>query len=229
MTILTGAFGALIKSNIRRIFSYLIVCHIGYMIGGLGLYSEVAFTGALFYLIHDIMIKTNLFLVSGLIRNLNGSSNIEKIGGLYTRFPKISLLIGVVLFSLVGTPPLSGFWPKIDLFRAGFSADNYYFVIALILGSFVTLYVIARLWAEVFWKIQPETSSDFLDFKKWPKAKQNLLIAPIIMLAVVSLYLGFGAEHIVVLVERIAGEFLDPSIYIKAVLGDAATQNGVGF
>ena len=42
MTIITGAFGAIIKTNIRRIFSYLIVCHIGFLIGGLGMFSEVA-------------------------------------------------------------------------------------------------------------------------------------------------------------------------------------------
>src|SRR5690606_17591593 len=55
-TILTGTFGAVIKNNIRRMFSYLIVCHIGFMVGGLGMYSEIALTGALFYLFHDILV-----------------------------------------------------------------------------------------------------------------------------------------------------------------------------
>src|SRR5690606_1136160 len=73
MTIITGAFGALIKDNIRRLFSYLIVCHLGYVIGGLGLYTQMAFLGAIFYLIHDIVVKTNLFLITGLIRQLRGS------------------------------------------------------------------------------------------------------------------------------------------------------------
>ncbi|WP_262507191.1 proton-conducting transporter membrane subunit, partial [Sphingobacterium sp. IITKGP-BTPF85] len=44
LTILTGAFGVLIKTNIRRLFSYLIVCHIGFMIGGLGIYSKLQFS-----------------------------------------------------------------------------------------------------------------------------------------------------------------------------------------
>src|SRR5690606_33069575 len=46
MTILTGALGALIKTNIRRLFSYLIVCHIGFIVGGLGLYTHLAILGA---------------------------------------------------------------------------------------------------------------------------------------------------------------------------------------
>src|SRR5690606_4889917 len=57
MTILTGAFGAVINDNIRRLFSYLIVCHVGCIIGGLGMFTKAAFVGAIFYLIHDIMVK----------------------------------------------------------------------------------------------------------------------------------------------------------------------------
>src|SRR5690606_39405282 len=59
LTIITGALGALIQNNLREIFSYLIICHIGFMIAGLGYYSEVAFIGVIFYLIHDIIVKTN--------------------------------------------------------------------------------------------------------------------------------------------------------------------------
>src|SRR5690606_29696228 len=98
MTILTGAFGAIIKDNVRRLFSYLIVCHIGFIVGGLGLYTKLALLGAIFYLIHDIIIKTNLFLIAGLIRQLRGTMNMPKLGGIYANYPKISLLIALVLF-----------------------------------------------------------------------------------------------------------------------------------
>ena len=60
-TLLTGAFGALVRRDIRKMFSYLIVCHIGYMIGGLALFTEMALTGTLFYLVHDITVKTNIY------------------------------------------------------------------------------------------------------------------------------------------------------------------------
>src|SRR3546814_1860491 len=49
-TLITGALGSIIKRDMRRMFSYLIVCHIGFMIAGLGLFTEVALAGALFYL-----------------------------------------------------------------------------------------------------------------------------------------------------------------------------------
>src|SRR5690554_3595001 len=78
LTIVTGALGALIKTNIRRLFSYLIVCHIGFMVGGIAMFSKVALMGAVFYLIHDIMVKTNMFLIAGLIRQLGGTMDMNK-------------------------------------------------------------------------------------------------------------------------------------------------------
>lgn len=217
MTILTGAFGALIKNNIRRMFSYLIVCHIGFIVGGLGLYTKVAFMGALLYLIHDILVKTNLFLISGLIRQLRGTMDMAKLGGLYAAYPKISLLIAVVLFSLVGIPPLSGFWPKIYLFEAGFTQGNYFFIFGLILASFVTLYLIARLWSEVFWK---ESVEDVVtdSFARLSLPKKVIFVLPIGILAVATLFVGLNIEFVIGVADRISNELLDTSAYVSAVL-----------
>lgn len=221
-TIFTGALGAILKNNIRRIFSYLIVCHIGFMIGGLGMFTEVALMGAIFYLIHDIIVKTNLFMVSGLLRNISGGTMVlERMGGLYSGYPKISLLVAVVLFSLVGIPPLSGFWPKIHLFEGSFQANQYLFSGALIFGSFVTLYVIAKVWVEVFWKPVPVEESEHFgkDFEKFTNYGKLALMLPIILLAGTSLYIGFFAEHIYILVEQIVNQMTDTGPYIEAVLG----------
>lgn len=85
------------------------------MILGLGLYTEAAIAGAVFYLIHDIVVKTNLFMVSGLIYRIKGTFSMRDLGGLYAHYPMFSLLMIIPLFSLIGIPPLSGFWPKLAL------------------------------------------------------------------------------------------------------------------
>jgi multicomponent Na+:H+ antiporter subunit D len=219
MTILTGAFGAVIKDNIRRLFSYLIVCHIGFIIGGLGMFTKAAFVGAIFYLIHDIMVKTNLFLISGLIRQLRGTMNMPMLGGLYAAYPRISLLIALVLFSLIGIPPLSGFWPKIYLFEAAFNTESYIFIASLILASFITLFVITRLWSEVFWKSSPANEQIIDNFKSLKGVQKGFLVIPIGLLASASLYIGLNAEFIIQVASRIADEMLDTTVYIEAVLG----------
>jgi len=220
LTIISGSFGAIIQNNIRKVFSFLIICHIGFMIGGLGVFNVMALTGVIFYLIHDIIVKTNIFLIGGLIYRLKATTNMKLIGGLYKSYPKLSLLMIIVLFSLVGVPPLSGFWPKISLFLSSYNTQNYWFLGALILGSFITLVVIAKIWSEAFWKNQPElkVNKRFIFFDKLYLIQKWQFVTPIVILAVFSLYIGFGAEHIQSLSERIAKDLYNSQNYIDAVL-----------
>jgi multicomponent Na+:H+ antiporter subunit D len=219
-TLITGALGILVKKDLRRILSYMIVCHIGFMMTGLGLFTQAAITGAVFYLIHDIMVKTNIFLVSGLIYKIRGTVELKHLGGLYAGYPKLSLLMAVVLFSLAGIPPLSGFWPKIILLRAGLAEGSYVLPAALIIASFVTLYIIGKIWADVFWKPQPVAGNGYSDgFAPQSFFRKSLLVGPVLLLAVISLYISFFAENIMLVSGRIAGELLNPAAYIQAVLG----------
>ncbi|MGM0635716.1 MAG: proton-conducting transporter membrane subunit [Bacteroidota bacterium] len=219
LTIFSGGIGALIQNNIRKAFSYLIICHIGFMVGGLGLFTEVAIAGAVFYLIHDIVVKTNLFLISGIIYRIKSTTSLKRLGGLYANYPKLSLLIAIPLFSLVGIPPLSGFWPKLSLTLAGFEQQNYWFVGAVIFGSLITLVVIAKVWSEAFWKAETplKTSKKFIQFSELRNLQKAQFVVPIAFLALVSLYIGFGAEHIQQLSQRIAGELMNNQVYIDAV------------
>jgi multicomponent Na+:H+ antiporter subunit D len=219
-TLLTGAFGALVKKDLRRIFSYLIISHIGYMIAGIGMFTEVALTGVLFYLFHDIMVKTNLFLISGVIVKIKGTVKVRELGGLYDDYPKLSLLIAVVLFSLVGVPPLSGFWPKISLIYAAIETQSWVLVFAIIIASFFTLYIIARIWAEVFWKPAPVLKHLPADgFRNMKLFDKTTMILPLIILAIVSVYIGIAAENIMIVSKHIAVEMKDTSPYVRAVLG----------
>jgi len=219
-TMFTGAFGTINKKNIRRIFSYLIVCHIGYLIAGIGLGTTLALTGVIMYLIHDIIIKSNLFLMSGVINKIRGSWDMSRLGGLYKDYPRLSLMIAIILFSLAGIPPLSGFWPKIPLISEAIKAEEYGVVIGIIFSSFITLFVLARIWAEVFWKNSPKPTTEENDgFAAMKFSHKFMIILPILMLTTVSLFIGFGAEYISMLSERIAAELTHPNRYINAVLG----------
>ena len=220
LTLFSGAIGAIVQNNIRKIFSYLVICHIGYMIAGLGMTTELALTGLIFYLIHDIIVKTNLFMMNGVIYKIKAHHNIRKLGGFYSEHPRLSLLFAVPLFSLVGIPPLSGFWPKLSLIGAGWQTENYLIIASILFASFVTLVVVVKLWGEVFWKIgkklpEPRNFPYFQNLNNFKKAQ---MIAPIVFLSIVTLYFGFGAENIQTLASRIAFELTDNQEYIEAVL-----------
>ncbi|MFN2423415.1 MAG: proton-conducting transporter membrane subunit [Cryomorphaceae bacterium] len=221
LTIFSGALGAFFQNNLRKVFSYLIVCHIGFMIAGLGLGTELAFAGMIFYLIHDIVVKTNLFLVSGLVYRLTGSVSLRDIGGIYARYPWIAFLISIPLFSLVGIPPLSGFWPKISLFGASLETSSYWVLGAYIFGSVITLYIIAKVWAAAVWK-DSSVDTDKVDivlFNQLATRRRVLYIVPVVLLSVVSLYIGLGAEYVQGISERIALDLIDTRAYVETVLG----------
>ncbi len=228
ITIVSGGLGAVIQGNIQRMFAYLIICHIGFMVLGLGVGSKVALTGLAFYMIHDIIVKTNLFLVGGLIYQMKGHWEKKRVGGLFADYPWLSLLMIIPLFSLIGIPPLSGFWPKISLIRAGIDIRQYWAVGAILLGSFLTLYVIAKLWADAFWHSGGDgiPRQGFLYFAQMRLSDKVSMVVPIAILAMISLYIGFGAEHIQWLATRIAKELSEPENYIKAVLKPVMVKGG---
>ncbi|GAB3009835.1 Na+/H+ antiporter subunit D [Cyclobacterium sediminis] len=221
-TILSGGIGALIQNNMRKVISYLIICHIGFMLAGLGVYSSLAIAGAIFYLVHDIVVKTNLFMVSGLIFKFKGTYSMRLLGSFYKEHPKLSLLMAIPLFSLVGIPPLSGFWGKLLILQGAIEQTNILVVVFVILGSFLTLFIIARMWSEVFWKDGPELpeKKHIKYFNALKPLKRRAMIGSILFLSLISLGIGFGAEWVMRLSIKIGENLMDPTQYIQAVLGN---------
>lgn len=219
LTLVTGALGTINKRSVRRLISYLIVCHIGYLIACMGLFTEIAFVGMIFYLIHDVIVKSNLLMITGILHKIRNTIDMTRLGGFGKDYPKISFLIAIAVFSLIGVPPLSGFWPKIQFFGESLRAGNYVLLAAIIFASFVTLYVMLKMWSEVFWKDSPKRLTEDIDrFAPLKFENKFALIAPIAFLAFVSLFIGFNAGQIYDLAQRTAEELMNPNHYIDAVL-----------
>ena len=77
LTMVTGVLGAAAQMEFRRVLSFHIVSQIGYMVMGLGLLTPLGLAGSVFYLMHHIVVKTNLFLVGGIVRHLGGSYALQ--------------------------------------------------------------------------------------------------------------------------------------------------------
>ncbi len=217
LTMLSGVLGAAAQYEFRRILSFHIVSQIGYMILGLALFTPLAILGGVFYIAHHIIVKTNLFLVSGIVYRLAGSYRLKKLGGFYRSHPWLAVLFLIPALSLAGMPPLSGFFAKFIVIRAGIEAEAYgVTAIALVVGL-LTLYSMIKIWAEVFWKATPAET----DVDPYPEVRQRelwLMVAPVAGLALCTLYIGLNAEPIHALAAASAAELLDPTRYIEAVL-----------
>ncbi|NLE85725.1 MAG: Na+/H+ antiporter subunit D [Myxococcales bacterium] len=210
VTMVVGVTCALTQRDFRRVLSFNLVGHIGYTTLGLGLLSPVALAGSLLYVLHHIVAITNLYLVGGIFLRVRRTTDFASLGSLYRTHPYVALLSLVPIFALAGVPPLSGFIAKIVLVQASFAQGVYWAGgIALFVGLLSVLSM-ARLWDESFWKDAP----DGVD-KASPTWKQLL---PIGALTLLSLGISVGAEPLLDMTSRVAGDLLEPSAYVRAVL-----------
>ena len=218
LTMVTGVLGAAAQNEFRKILSFHIVSQIGYMVLGLALYTPLALVGAVFYLVHHIIVKANLFLLSGIARRLTGSFDLTAIGGLYKSSPALAVLFLVPAFSLAGFPPLSGFWAKFLLIKASLDVGAYAIAATALAVGLLTVFSMTKIWAEAFWKPHPGGVSPALALIS--RNERMMLMLPAAALAGLTVAIGLYPEPFVALAERSAGQLLDPAAYVRAVLGD---------
>lgn len=220
-TMLVGVLGTAAQMEFRKILSFHIVSQIGYMIMGLALFSSLAVAGAIFYIFHNIVVKTNLFYVSGVVYQMKGSYRLKLLGGLYRPYPLLGLLFLIPALSLAGIPPLSGFWAKFTVIKAGLELQQYVIVGVALLTGLLTLFSMTKVWNEVFWKDEPQKDDQpkINHFQESGIRQKVLLLMPIILLAILTLIIGFNPEPFFRITADAAAQLLNPSLYITTVLG----------
>ena len=145
LTMVTGVLGAIAQTDMRRLLAFHIISQIGYMIMGLALFTPLALAGCIYFIVHNIVAKTNLFLVSGLAQRLGGSYDLKRLGGLYRASPALAVLFLLPALSLAGVPPLSGFFGKLLLVQAGIAAGGYGIVAIALFVSLLTLFSMNKI------------------------------------------------------------------------------------
>lgn len=151
-TMLLCAGGALAQTDMRRLIAYHVVAQVGYMMAGLATDTQAGVAAAVFYMVHSILVQANLFLGVGAIRRATGSWNLNHAGGMTRSNPVFAFLFAVPVLSLAGIPPLSGFWAKLVVMRAGIDGGASWLVLAALAAALLTLMSMAFLWSEACWK-----------------------------------------------------------------------------
>ncbi|NTY61000.1 Na+/H+ antiporter subunit D [Mycolicibacterium sphagni] len=240
LTMLVGILGAIAQNDIKRLLSFTLVSHIGYMVFGVALASQLAMSGAIYYVAHHIVVQTTLFLVVGLIERQAGASTLRRLGGLAAASPLLAFVFMVPALNLGGIPPFSGFIGKVALLEAG-TANGSVLAWLLVAGSVVTslltLYVVARVWTKAFWRSRVDApegeladsapsallddySADIAYDDRGDVGRMPIgMVAPTMALIAVGLALTVAAGPIFGYTERAAHEVLDRGQYITAVLG----------
>ncbi|MBK7766848.1 MAG: Na+/H+ antiporter subunit D [Sulfuritalea sp.] len=184
LTMVSGVLGAAYHWDMRRILAFHIVSQIGYMLLGIALASPAGSAGAMFYMWHNMVVKGGLILIAAMVFRLTGHYDLRRIGGLYAARPWLAVLFLVTALAQVGIPPLSGFWGKLLIVRESFiQGQAVWGAVALGVGL-LTLYSMAKIWMEAFWKPHPDPA--------WQPAQARLAPAYAVVTLLAALALGVG-------------------------------------
>jgi multicomponent Na+:H+ antiporter subunit D len=219
LTMLVGVLGAVAQNDFRKILSFHIISQIGYMVMGVALFTPLSIAGSVFYIIHHILVKTNLYLVSGIVKEANGYFLLKKLGSVYDRFPWVSILFVISAFSLAGIPPLSGFWGKFMLAKAGLEMEQFSIVAMSLLVGLLTLFSMSKIWRSVFWKPVPEVLKNEIKYNEKSLFKSKyLMLLSAGLLTLFTLFLSLYPEVLISYSLKAAEQLLNPKGYIDAVL-----------
>lgn len=219
LTMVIAVLGALSRQFIRGILSFHILSQIGFMVLAVGLFTPLSYVAAIFYIIHHIVVKASLFLIGGVAATLNGTDNLARGGRLWRLTPWLGILFLAQALSLAGLPPLSGFWGKYVILVVGLEQGRYILVGAALVASLLTLMSMLKIWNATFWSEGSDAVVN-LDHSRWKR--MTWVVGG---LAVISLGIGLGAEGVMQVAQKAAGQVLDQQGYAAAVLGATGKGN----
>ncbi|MEE6281784.1 Na+/H+ antiporter subunit D [Georgenia sunbinii] len=221
VTMIVGILGAVAQQDIKRLLSFTLVSHIGYMIWGVAMSSAAGLSSAIFYVVHHITVQTALFLIAGLIERRGGTTSLAKLGSLARLSPVLAILYFIPAMNLAGIPPMSGFLGKVGLIEAGVNEGGplaWTLIAGSLVTSLLTLYAVTKAWNQAFWQEAPEPLPD----SPIPRS----MLQPAAALVVMSLAFTVVAGPLQEYTDRAARDLRAQSPYVTAVLPDGVRGTG---
>ncbi|HJC60107.1 MAG TPA: Na+/H+ antiporter subunit D [Candidatus Dietzia intestinigallinarum] len=248
LTMVIGILGAIAQSDIKRILSFTLVSHIGYMVFGVAVSTESGLSAAIYYVGHHIIVQTTLFLVVGLIERQAGSSSLRRLGSLAVLSPVLAVTFLIPALNLGGIPPFSGFVGKLAVVQAGAEVGgplNWILIGGAMATSLLTLYVVVRVWSKAFWRPRADApegglalakplallpSDEYVEFDERDDVGRMpmSMLAPTWALVVVSILMTVFAGPLLAVTDRAAESLLERGQYIYTVPADETPGRYVG-
>lgn len=150
---LIGGALALVQTDVKRMFAYGGISHIGLILVGVSLGNSTAMAGGLFYLVNDAVMQATLFMIAGSVAHYCGAQTLDDLRGVSNRSPWLTGALVVVAISMVGLPPTGGFFGKWNIVLGALEAKSYLAVFAVLASTLLTLGYFLRLFT--CWFHQP--------------------------------------------------------------------------
>jgi NADH-quinone oxidoreductase subunit N len=214
LAILTMVFGnivAIAQRNVKRMLAYSSIAHTGYMLVGLaayqtmggfstteqaGLTSDRGVSALLYYILAYTFMNIGAFAVVTWLQHRGRGMTLDDFAGLAGTNPLAAAAMTVFLVSLMGVPPLLGFYAKYYVILAAIDADLLWLALAVVIMSAVSAYYYLRIVAVMYF-----TPSE----KKLRSVSTPLLNVGIAGMVVANLALGLFSSRLVDLADQWSG------------------------
>jgi proton-translocating NADH-quinone oxidoreductase chain N len=151
LSIVAAAFAALGQKDIKRMFAYSSISQIGYILVGLGSGNPLGMAGAVLHIFNHSVFKSTLFLNAAALESQASTRDIDRLGGMATRMPVTAATSSLAILSAAGIPPLAGFWSKLLIIVALWTAGLRIYAVIAVLASVITLAYLLVMQRQVFW------------------------------------------------------------------------------
>jgi len=192
LSALVAAGAALIETDLKRIIAYSTISQIGFIflgfaIGGEG--AQLASAGALLYILMHGLAKGGLFLCAGIVEQNTHNKDITKMGGLMAGMPITAVSFLICAFSVMGIPPLGGFFSKYSVIAGAVASGHLWITLAYLAAAVLTIIYLMRVFIMVFMG----TVSEGLRRSGMEKATEGsrLMVFSVALLAFLSIISGF--------------------------------------
>ncbi len=141
-----GAFAAIGQTNIKRLMAYSSIGHMGFALVGLAAGTEQGVQGVILYIaIYMVMTLGAFAAILAMRRDGQMIEEIDSLAGLARTKPAMAFLLGTILFSLAGIPPLAGFFAKYYVFLAAVQSGLYLLAVIGVVTSVIGAYYYLRI------------------------------------------------------------------------------------
>ena len=147
---IVAAGAALIETDLKRIIAYSTISQIGFIFLGFAVGGQLAVAGALLYILMHGLAKGGLFLCAGIVEQKTHTKDISKMGGLIASMPFTAVSFIICAFSVMGIPPLGGFFSKYAVIAGTVATGHYWMAFAYLVTAVLTIIYLMRVFVMVF-------------------------------------------------------------------------------